>query len=66
MGIRTSCIACFENNRQSDVAFSCHNCLRDRNKCKRAKCQNWKKGVCRRQACSKVHEDDLHSFKKEI
>lgn len=60
------CVACFQANRRCDDGPSCQSCLDHHVKCVRAKCKDWGIGACKRQSCTRVHEDDPNDFKKAI
>ena len=60
------CIRCFENERRCDSGEPCQSCLKNRAKCQRARCANYKAGTCFVPTCTRAHEDDQQKYKNII
>ncbi|KAI4709994.1 hypothetical protein J4E89_005226 [Alternaria sp. Ai002NY15] len=60
------CIRCFENDRRCDSGEPCQSCLKNRAKCQRARCANYKAGTCFVPTCTRAHEDDERNYKNII
>ena len=60
------CIPCFDNDRRCDSGEPCQSCLKNRVKCQRAMCAKYKAGTCSVPTCTRVHEDDIHKYKRVI
>ena len=52
------CLRCHENGLSCDNDFKCAHCVSEGVGCIRAKCFNYKAGDCKREGCSRWHEDD--------
>ncbi|KAI4639648.1 hypothetical protein J4E93_009002 [Alternaria ventricosa] len=60
------CIFCFRNGMRCDSEEPCQNCLKNRSKCQRARCANYKAGKCSVPTCTRVHEDDERKYKRTV
>ncbi|KAI4627212.1 uncharacterized protein J4E87_004554 [Alternaria ethzedia] len=60
------CIFCFRNGMRCDSGEPCQSCLKNRSKCQRAKCANYKAGKCSVPTCTRVHEDDERKYKRTV
>ncbi|KAI4673007.1 uncharacterized protein J4E78_001510 [Alternaria triticimaculans] len=60
------CIRCFENDRRCDSGDPCQSCLKNRAKCQRARCANYKAGTCFVPTCTRAHEDDQRKYKNIV
>ena len=61
-----TCISCFTNNRTCDGEDTCSECVKNRCSCKRARCQDYRAGLCKRQSCTRAHEGDEKRYKNIV
>ncbi|KAI4934775.1 hypothetical protein J4E85_002633 [Alternaria conjuncta] len=60
------CIFCFRNGMRCDSGEPCQSCLKNRAKCQRARCANYKAGTCSVPTCTRAHEDDERKYKNTV